>query len=95
MYQVDIHNVTEYHIQISKFPWRRFTFFSKKGRHVFQLIPIGVLLWKLVGVLHIHEDGYYKDKQTSKKQTKKQKISVSEYVEKLEPLYSAGGNVKW
>lgn len=72
-----------------------FCFFSKKGKHVFQLIPIDVLLWKLVWVLHTHEDGYYKDKQTSKKQTKKQKISVGEYVEKLEPLCNAGGNVKW
>lgn len=83
-----------YSNQLSFHEGNFFCFFSKKGKHVFQLIPIDVLLWKL-GVLHTNEDGYYKDKQTSKKQTKKQKISVGEYVEKLEPLCSAGGNAKW
>ena len=37
---------------------------------------------------HTHWDGYYKKK-------KRQKITVSEDVEKLEPLCTASGNRKW
>ena len=38
--------------------------------------------------LHTHQDAYY--------QKKKQKItSVGEDVGKFEPLYVAGGNIKW
>lgn len=37
---------------------------------------------------HTNQDSYYPKK-------KREKISVSEDVDKLEPLLAAGGNIKW
>lgn len=44
--------------------------------------------------LHIYLNHYYKHTQTTKRNNK-QKISIGEIVDKLEPLHIVDGNVKW